>query len=1138
GCGVADTESDGDGTPDCNDGCPADPNKTDPGVCGCGVVDTDGDGDGTPDCNDGCPADAAKTDPGVCGCGVADTESDGDGVADCFDICPDHDDLQDADFDGFPDGCDSCPADPQNDVDHDGICGDGDNCPSTFNPGQTDSDFDGIGDACDGCPESDGDGICDPDDNCPTIPNPAQLDSDGDGFGNACDNCPNDPLKVDPGICGCGVIDSDTDGDGVPDCNDGCPADPEKTDSEVCGCGVVDTDSDGDGTPDCDDNCPSDPNKVDLGVCGCDVADTDSDSDGTPDCNDNCPVDPDKNNPGICGCGVPDTDSDWDGVADCFDICPGFDDLQDADGDGIPDGCDNCPADPQNDMDGDGVCGDADNCSFTFNPDQNDSDQDGIGDACDSEGEPDIDVSQTYHDFGSVTVGDCVSWTFQIGNTGNAILTLAPVSQGCQGYTITSPAFPLDLDSAEYADVIIECCPVSDVIYTCSFTLSSNDPDEPAKSVTVVGQGASLQIPAIEVSPLSYSFGYVTMNSTGYAEISVCNVGDALLTVSGRDLDIGMFSASSPALPWMINPSECVVMTVSFSPSATGYHSGVLIISSDDPDENFVTVSLSGYGANGSLPDIDISFEDYDFGDVHVGSCEDVQLSVSNSGTAPLNVSSILSNCTDFDIQTPVVPFEIPPMGCRIIEVTYCPSELGFESCTISIWSNDPDEEIVISTVEGTGVDSQPAVLALPNCCGEPGGLVGAHMDLNSNGKTICHIYTELSYNPTVVNVVDVAPTSRSSGMSSFQWSKPRDGQIVIRVNDGNGESLPRGEGSIAEILMIMNTMASGGDQSSLHFHIAELQDGLGIALPINTQNGTAAIASSGDLNLDGSIDVLDAVIIVNIILDIHIPQGYELCAADCNKDGDVDILDVTYLIANILDQGGTGAKMGCTPSLIEVGAVEKSESNTFTVPIEYTSIIPLSGFQMKIGFESHVDIRSIRNAGRGEKMTLASAFGREEATVLLYSLDGECISSGTGPMVILEFLAHEKLREGEQLHITEALAVSADGVSLPIEIGRNELKLGVKPQEFSLFQDYPNPFNPETNLVFTVARSGWVTIKVYNILGQEVASLVDERKDVGNYNIFWNGTDWFGRRLSSGIYIAQLRTGTQVQSRRMTLLR
>ena len=89
GCGVADTDSDGDGVADCNDECPSDPNKTSAGACGCGVADTDIDLDGTPDCDDGCPSDPNKTSPGACGCGTPDTaqqlwypDADGDGYGD------------------------------------------------------------------------------------------------------------------------------------------------------------------------------------------------------------------------------------------------------------------------------------------------------------------------------------------------------------------------------------------------------------------------------------------------------------------------------------------------------------------------------------------------------------------------------------------------------------------------------------------------------------------------------------------------------------------------------------------------------------------------------------------------------------------------------------------------------------------------------------------------------------------------------------------------------------------------------------------------------------------------------------------------------------------------------------------------
>jgi hypothetical protein len=103
GCGIPDDDSDGDGVEDCNDGCPNDPDKTDPGVCGCGIPDDDSDGDGVEDCHDGCPNDPDKTDPGVCGCNIPDDDSDGDTVPDCVDQCPGEDDLLDEDHDGTPD---------------------------------------------------------------------------------------------------------------------------------------------------------------------------------------------------------------------------------------------------------------------------------------------------------------------------------------------------------------------------------------------------------------------------------------------------------------------------------------------------------------------------------------------------------------------------------------------------------------------------------------------------------------------------------------------------------------------------------------------------------------------------------------------------------------------------------------------------------------------------------------------------------------------------------------------------------------------------------------------------------------------------------------------------------------------------
>lgn len=75
----------------------------------------------------------------------------------------------------------------------------------------------------------------------------------------------------------------------------------------------------------------------------------------------------------------------------------------------------------------------------------------------------------------------------------------------------------------------------------------------------------------------------------------------------------------------------------------------------------------------------------------------------------------------------------------------------------------------------------------------------------------------------------------------------------------------------------------------------------------------------------------------------------------------------------------------------------------------------------------------------------------------------------------------------------------------------------------FLLYQNYPNPFNPTTNIKYTIPNTGMVVINVYNINGSLVKTLVNNIQEAGEHITFWDATDNYGRKVSSGTYFCQI---------------
>ena len=93
-------------------------------------------------------------------------------------------------------------------------------------------------------------------------------------------------------------------------------------------------------------------------------------------------------------------------------------------------------------------------------------------------------------------------------------------------------------------------------------------------------------------------------------------------------------------------------------------------------------------------------------------------------------------------------------------------------------------------------------------------------------------------------------------------------------------------------------------------------------------------------------------------------------------------------------------------------------------------------------------------------------------------------------------------------------------------------------PELFNLKQNYPNPFNTETTIDYDIKENTKASLKIYNLQGQEVKTIINEYKNAGSYSVKWNGRNNSGAVVSSGIYICTLKTEKYVKSIKMVFLK
>ena len=214
--------------------------------------------------------------------------------------------------------------------------------------------------------------------------------------------------------------------------------------------------------------------------------------------------------------------------------------------------------------------------------------------------------------------------------------------------------------------------------------------------------------------------------------------------------------------------------------------------------------------------------------------------------------------------------------------------------------------------------------------------------------------------------------------------------------------------------------------------------------------------------------------------------EDVNLQVADLNGDNDVSILDVILLIGMILDGRDTDATKA---SLIDNGGVVRLVSNGF-----------IGGVQMVLSHGDNFSIKLTKDA------LYADYISRDNETTLViaapYSED------------LFTVLGDYEIREMIVANSTEEIGVTT-------------------PSQISLESAYPNPFNPSTTMRLYIPTESIVDVKIYNVMGQEVAILHEGLMSSGYTNLIWNASN-----VSTGMYIVRAISDGYVSSQKVMLLK
>ena len=391
----------------------------------------------------------------------------------------------------------------------------------------------------------------------------------------------------------------------------------------------------------------------------------------------------------------------------------------------------------------------------------------------------------------------------------------------------------------------------------------------------------------------------------------------------------------------------------------------------------------------------------------------------------------------------------------------------------------------------------------------------------------------------TKARFLSLADSVSGYGFTSLAVTR-KDTTYILLYSTGN-DSIPTGVRTLGSLSYVL--LGASGTQSTLGLTIQRVGDQAGNAVTTTAQNGAVQIGLRGDLNNDQAIDVLDIILVARILVDRDPTPAVGTAAfaiADVNRDGAINVTDIIALVNRILGLAKVVANGPTAPVALTFGETLTLPNGQLAIPVLLGANGMIAGAQMAITFDpALLTFGTPQLTGRATALSLDSHVVGNTLRVVVFSLlPGQGIAAGQGPVLLIPVVLKDAAIS-PTLTLTDVVLANTQAQVVPVVPGGNSARVQALPAAFALKSNRPNPFNPATQIAYEVPQQAHITLMVYNLLGQEVVTLVNEVQAAGRYTVTWNGRNTEGTGVASGVYLYRMISSTGYsETRRMTLLK